>query len=233
MAVLWINASDIADPTSPYAETAVEIASFMLYKLSGEKYSGSQTVTEWYGRDESLCFACGLGPGTEAAISLVGDHLHAGLRLDGTRRLLRLRGRPVVSVDTVETANGVLDAADYKIVNRTSLLKTSGCWTDAGVTVTYSYGAYPPAMGRMAAIRLANELVAMYEGSEDCALPDNVTSVTRQGLSFTLNDPVAVSAMRRTGIWEIDMFLATVNPDGARKRPKVFSPDTPRGERYN
>jgi hypothetical protein len=35
-----------------------------------------------------------------------------------------------------------------------------------------------------------------------------------------------------TGIYEVDLFLSTHNPSGALKKPKVFSPDRPRGESY-
>jgi hypothetical protein len=45
MATLWISAADTIDPTGPYTESAVQFASFVLYKLSGENYTGIQTVT--------------------------------------------------------------------------------------------------------------------------------------------------------------------------------------------
>jgi hypothetical protein len=36
----------------------------------------------------------------------------------------------------------------------------------------------------------------------------------------------------RTGVYAVDLFLKSVNPDGARRRSKVFSPDVPRARRY-
>jgi hypothetical protein len=36
----------------------------------------------------------------------------------------------------------------------------------------------------------------------------------------------------RLGIYEIDLFLKTVNPNKAQKRSKVFSPDVSRARRY-
>jgi hypothetical protein len=37
---------------------------------------------------------------------------------------------------------------------------------------------------------------------------------------------------RRTGVYAVDLFLKSVNPDGAKRRSKVFSPDVPRARRY-
>ena len=37
----------------------------------------------------------------------------------------------------------------------------------------------------------------------------------------------------RTGLYAVDLFLKTVNPDGARRKTKVYSVDTPRARRYN
>jgi hypothetical protein len=36
----------------------------------------------------------------------------------------------------------------------------------------------------------------------------------------------------RTGVYAVDLFLKSVNPDGAKRRSKVFSPDVPRARRY-
>ena len=36
----------------------------------------------------------------------------------------------------------------------------------------------------------------------------------------------------RTGMYVIDLFIKTVNPDGARRKSKVFSPDQPRARSY-
>lgn len=55
--------------------------------------------------------------------------------------------------------------------------------------------------------------------------------MSRQGVSFTILDPQAFLKEGRTGIYDIDLFIKTVNPDNARKRAKIFSPDIPRGIR--
>ena len=66
----------------------------------------------------------------------------------------------------------------------------------------------------------------------DCSLPERVTSVSRQGMSWTLLDPQDFLESGRTGIYEIDLMLASLNPARALARPRVFSPDLPRATAY-
>jgi hypothetical protein len=76
----------------------------------------------------------------------------------------------------------------------------------------------------------AIELIKAWEG-DDCALPDRVTSVTRQGISYTILDNQDFLENFRTGIYVIDLFLKTANPAKALAPSKVFSPDMPRARR--
>jgi hypothetical protein len=84
----------------------------------------------------------------------------------------------------------------------------------------------------MAARTLAMEFAKLWAGDDDCALPQRVTSVSRQGVSYTILDNQEFIQELRTGIYVIDLFLKTVNPDNARKKAKVFTPDVPRARRY-
>jgi hypothetical protein len=87
-------------------------------------------------------------------------------------------------------------------------------------------------MGQMAARTLAIEFCKMWAG-EDCELPQRVTSISRQGVSYTILDPQDFVQEGRTGLYMVDMFLKSVNPDKARNRARVFSPDTSRARRIN
>jgi hypothetical protein len=84
----------------------------------------------------------------------------------------------------------------------------------------------------MAARRVAQEFVKLWEGDTDCALPQRVTSVTRQGVTYTVLDSQDFLEEMRLGIYEVDLFLKTNNPNRAQKRSKVFSPDIPKARRY-
>jgi hypothetical protein len=96
--------------------------------------------------------------------------------------------------------------------------------------VTYRFGTRPPALGRLAAKALADQYLLAYTGSDECMLPQRVTQVTRQGMSWTLLDPQDFLNKGRTGLYQVDLFLITVNPDGAKLRSRVFSPDLHRGK---
>lgn len=237
MAIVWITAQDTKDPSSQYATEAAEAASWILYKLSGEKYAGLRTATDWYGLSGTGCSSCLATDSMEAAGIPPHGHYFVSPSLVNTTtsRGLRLRGRPVRSVERVTNESGVdAPSASYKLVNSAYLVNTDmTCWNLAsGVTVEYSYGVMPPAMGRMAAVKLANEFISLYsEDIENCTLPERVTSVSRQGISYTILDPQTFLQDGRTGVYEIDLFLAAANPSRAQKRPRVFSPDIPRGER--
>jgi hypothetical protein len=60
-----------------------------------------------------------------------------------------------------------------------------------------------------------------------------VTSVSRQGVSYTILDNQEFIDELRTGLYEIDLFLKVTNPDNARRKSKVFSVDNPRARRYS
>ena len=99
-------------------------------------------------------------------------------------------------------------------------------------TVTYTYGKVPPVIGQIAAARLACELLKGCRNDEDCALPNGVVRVTRQGITYertTLLRALAGSARAgkivwQSGIGEVDYFLNTVNPHAILRTATVMSP---------
>src|SRR5690606_3831730 len=97
--------------------------------------------------------------------------------------------------------------------------------------VTYTYGSPPPVAGRMAARMLAIEFAKLWSGDEECSLPTRVTSVSRQGITFTILDSQDFIDDLRTGVYAVDLFLKSVNPNRAQAKAKVFSIDIPRPKR--
>lgn len=103
--------------------------------------------------------------------------------------------------------------------------------TDAGTwSVSYRWGRAVPALGEMAQVALAGELVKMSLDME-CQLPQRVTSVSRQGVAFTVNDPLDFLENGRTGIYVVDLFLTTYNRQGAQRPARVFRVDGRHGGR--
>jgi hypothetical protein len=127
----------------------------------------------------------------------------------------------------------ILDPSSYYLVDHSTIHVVAGTpWTPCNTEITYTYGTPVPVAGQMAARTLAMEFAKLWAGDDDCALPQRVTSVSRQGVSYTILDNQEFIAELRTGIYAIDLFLKTVNPDNARRKAKVFTPDVPRGRRY-
>lgn len=239
MAHLWVVPEELEETAdSPYAYEACKAASFVLWAFSGRKYHGTRTVTERY----ELPCRSGLGTGINVYPILNGsggvENRYIG-RLDscgcagtigGRHTRLRLRGTPVRAVTQVSKNGTVLDPESYKIVNG-SLLQLNGSQDVDGLEITYTYGVPVPIAGQRAARALARELAKGWAGDAECALPDRVTNVSRQGISFTVMDPQDFLDDGRTGVYEVDLFLRAANPDKARNRAKVFSPDKPKAYR--
>ncbi len=245
---LWTNVEDLGGTyaDSDYAYDAVKTASYLLWGMSGRKYSGTTTVTERYVSIFDPYLRAGASILTYSPILVDGDVQN--LRLggsglygdddylgDGTssNTRIRLRGRKVVKIHTVRDIDGnIIDPSQYYLVEHSTLLAAPGAtWTPSNVEVTYTYGTPPPTAGKNAARMLAIELVKLYEGDDTCALPQRVTSISRQGISYTVLDNQDFIDDLRTGLYAVDLFLKTSNPDKARARARVFSPDVPKARR--
>lgn len=113
------------------------------------------------------------------------------------------------------------------------LSRTDGAaWPVCGdrTVVTYTYGLEPPAAGKAACIELAVELgrAASSDPDQPCQLPQRLRAVSRQGLTFEQSselDRFEFLDKGRTGIYAVDLFLASVNPKGRAQAARVWSPD--------
>ena len=242
---LWILPEEMGDYAyTEFTEEAAQVASNLLWAMSGRKYTGETIVTERY--------TCTLrnnrmGPSTRtnSAVLFGGDvyNIPSGdydeyseLTADGLspESRIRLRGRPVTRIISIRNRNGlILDPSSYYLVDHSTIqIKAGTPWTPCNVEVTYAYGVPVPTAGKMAARKLAIEFARLWAGDEMCELPQRVTSVSRQGVSYTILDNQEFIDELRTGLYEIDLFLKVVNPDNARRKSKVFSVDTPRARKY-
>ena len=247
MSNLWVTPEELGTYTnSDYAYEACKSASYLLWGMSGRKYSGLTTVTERYvssydpylrSGGSSLTYTPVLVDGNIVNIASGGFNRYADddFQGDGTsaNSRVRLRGRKVVKVHTLRDLDGnIIEPSKYYLSDHSTILGVPGAgWSPSQVEVTYTYGTPPPTAGRAAARVLATELVKLYEDDDTCALPQRVTSSSRQGVSYTVLDNQDFIDELKTGIYAIDLFLKTVNPDKARARARVFSPDQPRARR--
>jgi hypothetical protein len=247
MSNLWTDVEELgvyAD--SDYAYEAVKTASYMLWALSGRKFSGTTTVTERYVSAYDPFLRAGGSRFNYTPILIEGQvenipqggsgrYSHRDYQGDGTSSYsrVRLRGRKVVEVHTLRNQDGeIIDPSTYYLSDHSTIFGTPNAnWSASNVEVTYTYGTPPPSAGKAAARILATELVKLYENDDTCALPQRVTTVARQGVTYTVLDNQSFVDELKTGIYAVDLFLKTANPDKARARSRVFSPDTPRARR--
>jgi hypothetical protein len=139
---------------------------------------------------------------------------------------LQLPRKPVTSIVSV-TVDGVAFIA-WTLTPNGWLQRTDGQgWgvCDGDTEVTYQFGDPPPAGGRDAAIELGIEMLLDRAGSDQCRLPPNTVSVTRQGLTMELMTTDRPEF--RTALPLVDMWLEAVNPYRRPQAATVWSPDVP------
>ena len=220
----WLEAADLSDccgsvdPESPLIESSILAASEVLYELSGRIFSGTCTGT----------------------VRPCGDACRCWYSDCGCNRLAKaFLQRDVLSVSEVNIGGEILDASAYRLEDG-FLVRLDGlgwpCCQDLAApvgdpdtfSVTVTYGSPVPAVGVEAARVLACELVKSCVPGEVCSLPARVTSISRQGVSMVMLDPMAFLDNGRTGLYAVDLFLSTFNPQALRRPPSVWSPDLPR-----
>ena len=231
-------------PDDPTILEAIDAASEILYELSARKFSGlceetlrpcSRSV------DVNLYTLHGSIQNVELGGygSLWGTCACSSVEACGCGTIpqIDLGRRPIVGISEVRIDGTVLPATSYRVDNFRWLVRLDGeswpCCQDLladdatdpdtfGVDV--QFGVAPPVAGAIAARILACELAKSCVGLE-CALPKRVTSITRQGVSMALLDPLDFLDNGRTGLYEVDLFLKAVNPSGRRRPMAVASPD--------
>jgi hypothetical protein len=151
---------------------------------------------------------------------------------------VRLVG-PVISIEEVVIDGLVLDPSAYRldwVKTLPTLVRTDGgCWpkcqdmdvatTEIGsFSITYQKGITVPVSGRLAAGRLAWEFAKACQGQE-CALPQQLSSLTRNGVSVEVVSPTDFLDSGLTGIADVDLWIRAVNPARKAQVSRVYSSD--------
>ena len=147
-------------------------------------------------------------------------------------RLIFVSGRPIVEIHSVTVGGELVDPADYQASNRSSIRLARTVPVPyvngerATVEIDYTYGVFElPEVMETAVAALAKEVLAADVG-DTCRLPERVTSVNRQGVSWTLIDPQDFLDSGRTGVYEVDLAIKVMNPSGAKARARIFTTTT-------
>jgi len=194
---------------------AVAIASELLTLATGQLIHPAGTRTEEFIGRGTKRFAPVFGPVIEV-VSLVR------VAADDTERPMthRLVGNTVYLTGAAGGDTGSVP-----------LWRTN--WAPSGSTqvhrLTYRYASTLTATARAMALHYAAQFFAWLTGADDCELPDNVTSIDREGLGIQLATPQDFLDRGRTGIAKIDTWLAQVNAKRALRPSAVYTPDSPPG----
>lgn len=145
---------------------------------------------------------------------------------------------PVAAVSEVKVDGVVIPSTSYRVDDDAWLVRQDGdCWPECqdfnvaagevgSFTVTYFRGTPVPASVLGAAGALACEFVRACIGSP-CRLPSRITSIARQGVTFSAIDIADMIKLGYTGLAEVDMIIRAYNPFGLPAPLRVYSPDLP------
>jgi len=94
--------------------------------------------------------------------------------------------------------------------------------------IEYTYGRGPEKDGKIACARFACEIAKFLCNSDDCQLPQRVKNVVREGVTMDFMDPLTFLDDGKTGVYETDLWLQSVNPDRLQRRATIRRLDAPR-----
>lgn len=154
--------------------------------------------------------------------------LGSGCRVSGPR-LIHLPG-PVGEIVEIRIADVVLDPDNYEIEGD-RLYRHSLAWPSQDLSaplgepgtwsITYTRGnPVPHGVATLTGLLAAEFIKACTKGG-NCRLPRQVQTVTRQGVTYSKVDPTNIFRSGLTGIPEIDIWLASVNPNKLQAAPRV------------
>lgn len=234
-------------------EKAAAAASDVLWALSGRQFTGPCRATirpallaeGWNVPDMVRMYGLmvgsvylGAGTGWWGWGSCYGgDHLRCH-----DRHSVDLGVYPIGAVHSVIENGTIMPSGSYRVDNDRFLVRLDGGhWNmhqlldhpttdDATWAVDVTYGDPLPAAAASAAVSLALETGKAWSNLTTL-LPQRVTQINRQGVQWTILDPMAFLEKGRTGVYDVDLFITTYNPNSTRTRPRVLSPDTARQTR--
>lgn len=204
------------DPeTDVYVAQALTIASELLTLATGFRVHPAGEITEESQAMHLTRLNPVYGPLTEV-VSLVRVEQNGAERPVGYRRV----GNAV----QVSTQSGVYGS--------TPLWRTNWNTGSQGdvYRLTYRFASTVTPLAQVMVLHYARQFFLWLTGDEnECDLPENVTSIDREGLGITLATPQDFLDRGRTGLAKIDTWLSQVNAKRSLRPSQVFTPDAPPG----
>lgn len=237
----WITLNDLTDEdhtevlcplpesvTDAAAEAGIEIATAVLYEMTGRRWSGLDTASvRPRAEDTSTPFEVpGWVPSWGEYDSSVGSCTPSDS--------IDLGFFPVVEISQVKIDGLVMLPTAYQLRNQKTLVRIDGgtwpCDQDLSLPTTdpdtfvvdIVHGIEPPMAGKHCCAVYAVELAKSF-CNLDCALPQRTQYMTRQGISTILMDPLNVIERGMIGLPTVDAWIKAVNPHKRRKRAMMAS----------
>lgn len=159
---------------------------------------------------------------------------------------------PLTNIIAVREEGEDKDPTDFHIDEYRYIIRNDGepfpananWWAETGSTdddpdepggavfeITVEHGIIPPRLVTRATRALACQIYDGCSSIGPCKLPERTTSVSRNGLTINVADAAEMLKNRRTGIYLVDLAIATFNPSGLQSPSFVWSPDLRRGIR--
>lgn len=144
---------------------------------------------------------------------------------------------PTREVVEVRLDGQVMDSSRYRVDENRLLVRTDGqlwplCQDMAAGddqpgtwSVTITVGEDVPLLARRALGELAMEFVKECLG-DDCLIPYEITSLSRQGVNISFGSPSATKTIvGEMGLRMVDLYLATYNPSNLQHKGKTYDVD--------
>lgn len=204
--VAELNAMD-----SGLQDDLIAQVSEVLYLLDGKRMPGTCTATR------SVCLRCSCH--RNPCCCAPGERVDLGSKW------------PVARVTNVTIDGATLDTAAYRVDDWRWLVRLDGeAWprcadlTDEDAfSVTWEYGREITPGARRACALFVLELAKKCLGKK-CELPERVTSVTRENVTYTIIDSMRMLDDGRTGFYFVDLWLAA-RKRGRKRAPGMSNPD--------
>jgi hypothetical protein len=230
----WADAADVCAPCAEMEEATLtpwlDMASSVLFELTGRRWPGLCSETVY--------------PSAEACMAWVRRNGHAYARPRGLPREFPLPGYPVVSITEVLIDGVAVDPARYRVDDQRWLVYmpestiaerqgwplTQSVKAAAGEentwSVEYVFGSLPPSGGTEVAAALGCQLALSCDpdAEGECRLPQRVTSITRQGISMAILDPLTLFQDGLTGLPEVDLWVSAMNRGAKQRTAQIWIP---------
>lgn len=205
----------LPDPPDPTVELAVQVASDLLFRLSGYLVHPAGTAVEDF---RTAPVVHRLSPNYRP----VQDVLSVVRLLSDCTESVDIDGWCVFGQSIYFSDTGCSLSSYYQVV--------CGCTSSLveSLRVEYTFGSTVTDAAERAVLYLAHQLwLECHPGQGECELPERITQVNREGLSYTVFDPAEYLQQGKTGVPRVDLWLASINPSRSLRPSAVYTPDSP------